>query len=66
MLLDAYASYEICNDADFRATRLSLLDRGYVFGIAHCRGGGEMGRAWYVQRLDPTSISISLSLSLSL
>ena len=66
MLLDAYASYEICNDADFRATRLSLLDRGYVFGIAHCRGGGEMGRAWYVQRLDPTSISISISLSLSL
>ncbi|MEO2193254.1 MAG: S9 family peptidase [bacterium] len=48
MLLDAYASYEICNDADFRATRLSLLDRGYVFGIAHCRGGGEMGRAWYL------------------
>lgn len=47
MLLDAYASYEICNDADFRATRLSLLDRGYVFGIAHCRGGGEMGREWY-------------------
>ena len=65
MLLDAYASYEICNDADFRATRLSLLDRGYVFGIAHCRGGGEMGRAWYVQRLDPTSISIYLSLSLT-
>lgn len=46
MLLDAYASYEICNDADFRATRLSLLDRGFVFGIAHCRGGGEMGREW--------------------
>ena len=47
MLLDAYASYEICNDADFRSTRLSLLDRGFVFGIAHCRGGGEMGREWY-------------------
>ena len=47
-LLDAYGSYEICNDADFRATRLSLLDRGFIFGIAHVRGGGEMGRQWYL------------------
>ena len=48
MLLDAYGSYEICNDADFRSSRLSLLDRGWIFGIAHCRGGGEMGREWYL------------------
>jgi oligopeptidase B len=48
MLLDAYGSYEICNDADFRSTRLSLLDRGWIFGIAHLRGGGEMGREWYL------------------
>lgn len=48
MLLDAYGSYEICNDADFRSSRLSLLDRGFIFGIAHVRGGGEMGRTWYL------------------
>jgi len=47
-LLDAYGSYEICNDADFRLSRLSLLDRGWIFGIAHVRGGGEMGREWYL------------------
>ncbi|KAL4433270.1 hypothetical protein ABPG77_003318 [Micractinium sp. CCAP 211/92] len=47
MLLDAYGSYEICNDPDFRSTRLSLIDRGVTFAIAHVRGGGEMGRRWY-------------------
>jgi oligopeptidase B len=47
LLLDAYGSYEIPNDADFRSTRLSLLDRGVTFAIAHVRGGGEMGRKWY-------------------
>lgn len=46
MLLNAYGSYEICNDPDFRSTRLSLIDRGFVFAIAHVRGGGEMGRRW--------------------
>lgn len=46
LLLNAYGSYEICNDADFRSTRLSLIDRGFTFAIAHVRGGGEMGRRW--------------------
>lgn len=47
-LLDAYGSYEINNDADFRSSRLTLIDRGFIFGIAHVRGGGEMGRQWYL------------------
>lgn len=47
MLLNAYGSYEISNDADFRSNRLSLIDRGFTFAIAHVRGGGDMGRTWY-------------------
>lgn len=47
LLLNAYGSYEISNDADFRSTRLSLIDRGFTFAIAHVRGGGDMGRQWY-------------------
>ncbi|KAA3463617.1 protease 2 [Gossypium australe] len=47
MLLYGYGSYEICIDPDFKASRLSLLDRGFIFAIAHIRGGGEMGRQWY-------------------
>lgn len=47
MLLDAYGAYEIPNDAYFQSNLLSLLDRGVSFGIAHVRGGGEMGRRWY-------------------
>lgn len=46
-LLYGYGSYEISTDPSFRASRLSLLDRGFVFAIAHIRGGGEMGREWY-------------------
>ena len=46
-LLYGYGAYEISIDPSFSHHRLSLLDRGVVFAIAHVRGGGELGRAWY-------------------
>ncbi len=46
-LLYGYGAYEICTDPSFSIARLSLLDRGMAFVIAHVRGGGEMGRLWY-------------------
>jgi oligopeptidase B len=46
-LLYGYGAYESCEDPRFSIARLSLLDRGMVFVIAHVRGGGEMGRGWY-------------------
>ena len=45
--LYGYGSYEHSIDPGFSVARLSLLDRGVVFAIAHIRGGGEMGRHWY-------------------
>jgi oligopeptidase B len=47
LLLYGYGSYEISRDPAFSISVLSLLDRGFVYAIAHIRGGGEMGRAWY-------------------
>ena len=47
MLLYGYGSYEVSIDPTFSAARVSLLDRGVVFAIAHIRGGGELGRRWY-------------------
>jgi len=47
LLLYAYGSYGLSTDPGFRSTILSLLDRGFVYGLAHIRGGSEMGRSWY-------------------
>lgn len=46
-LIYGYGAYETCIDPYFSVARLSLLDRGFVYAIAHVRGGGEMGRHWY-------------------
>lgn len=47
LLLYGYGSYGVTIDPAFSSSRLSLLDRGFVFAIAHIRGGEELGREWY-------------------
>ncbi len=47
LLLYAYGSYGISMDVNFSSTRLSLLNRGFIYAIAHIRGGEDLGRQWY-------------------
>lgn len=47
LLLNAYGSYGYSSEPYFSTSNLSLLDRGFVLGIAHVRGGEDLGRQWY-------------------
>jgi oligopeptidase B len=47
LLLNGYGSYGFSQDPNFSSNRLSLLDRGFIFAIAHVRGGSDLGRSWY-------------------
>jgi oligopeptidase B len=45
--LYGYGAYGVCSDASFSSAILSLVNRGFLYAIAHVRGGGELGRTWY-------------------
>jgi oligopeptidase B len=47
LLLYSYGAYGVSNDPEFYSDRISLLDRGFIYALAHIRGGQEMGREWY-------------------
>lgn len=49
LYLIGYGSYGICSEPSFSSSRLSLLDRGFIYAIAHIRGSEDMGRSWYEQ-----------------
>jgi oligopeptidase B len=49
LLLEAYGAYGIPSDVEFSSDRLSLLERGVVYAIAHVRGGGDLGKDWHDQ-----------------
>jgi oligopeptidase B len=48
LLLYGYGSYGLPMDPHFSSSRISLLDRGFIYAIAHVRGGGDRGRTWYL------------------
>ena len=54
LLLAVYGAYEVTMDAAFSRSLISLLDRGFVYAIAHVRGGGEMDRCGWPLGLLPT------------
>jgi oligopeptidase B len=59
-LLYGYGAYGYCLEAEFSSLRLSLLERGFTYAIAHVRGGGELGQEWHAQgkaKLKHTSFS---------
>jgi oligopeptidase B len=56
-VLYGYGSYEASMDPWFSSARLSLLDRGFVFAVAHVRGGGEMGRRWYLDGKERAKVN---------
>jgi oligopeptidase B len=47
LLLEGYGSYGIPNDVDFSSNRFSLIDRGFIYAVAHIRGGGDLGKPWH-------------------
>jgi oligopeptidase B len=49
LYLNGYGAYGASTEPYFSSNRISLLDRGFIYGIAHVRGGGELGRIWYDQ-----------------
>ncbi len=52
----SYGAYEMSNDPGFSRNKLTLLNRGFIYAIAHVRGGGDMGRLWY--RLYSSNIHV--------
>ena len=61
LLLYGYGSYGARTEATFRSERLSLLDRGFIFAIAHVRGGEDLGRARYDGILKRAPVRLNIN-----